>query len=144
MGGFGGTLHKIETKIKIAHDGEVNRARICPKNSFFLATKSPNAAVYVFDYSKHPSIPTDNTCRPQHRLVGHEQEGYGLSWSPHDCGHILSGSDDAMICLWDITEGGSEVQPLQKRKGCTSNPSNISTSHVFFFSQPSFAYTYIR
>ncbi|KAG7530232.1 WD40-repeat-containing domain superfamily [Arabidopsis thaliana x Arabidopsis arenosa] len=29
-------------------------------------------------------------------------EGYGLSWSKFKQGHLLSGSDDAQICLWDI------------------------------------------
>ena len=28
--------------------------------------------------------------------------GYGLAWSPFMEGHLLSGSDDAQICLWDI------------------------------------------
>jgi WD40 repeat protein len=27
---------------------------------------------------------------------------YGLAWSPFLEGHLLSGSDDAQICLWDI------------------------------------------
>jgi hypothetical protein len=31
-GGFGGTLSKIDVKIKIAHEGEVNRARVMPQN----------------------------------------------------------------------------------------------------------------
>ena len=33
QGGFGGTLSKIDIKIKMAHDGEVNRARIMPQNN---------------------------------------------------------------------------------------------------------------
>lgn len=35
-------------------------------------------------------------------FVGHASEGYGLDWSPHVKGHLLSGSDDAVVCLWDI------------------------------------------
>ena len=31
-GGFGGTLSKIDVKIKIVHEGEVNRARYMPQN----------------------------------------------------------------------------------------------------------------
>jgi WD40 repeat protein len=34
---------------------------------------------------------------------GHKTEGYGLAWSPFVSGHLLSGSDDAQICLWDIS-----------------------------------------
>jgi WD40 repeat protein len=35
--------------------------------------------------------------------AGHKTEGYGLAWSPFISGHLLSGSDDAQICLWDIS-----------------------------------------
>ena len=39
-------------------------------------------------------------------------EGYGLAWSPLLEGHVLSGSDDANICLWDISSyTGAQVQP---------------------------------
>ena len=38
--------------------------------------------------------------------VAHEaaaaSQGYGLAWSPFLEGNLLSGSDDAQICLWDI------------------------------------------
>ncbi|KAK1404509.1 WD-40 repeat-containing protein MSI1 [Heracleum sosnowskyi] len=88
---------------QINHDGEVNRARYMPQNPFIIATKTVSAEVYVFDYSKHPSKPPlDGACSPDLRLRGHSTEGYGLSWSPFKQGHLLSGSDDAQICLWDI------------------------------------------
>ncbi|KAF8408773.1 hypothetical protein HHK36_004842 [Tetracentron sinense] len=88
---------------QIHHDGEVNRARYMPQNPFIIATKTVSAEVYVFDYSKHPSKPPlDGACSPDLRLRGHNTEGYGLSWSPFKQGHLLSGSDDAQICLWDI------------------------------------------
>lgn len=74
-----------------------------PQNQFIIATKTVNAEVYVFDYSKHPSKPPlDGSCNPDLRLRGHTTEGYGLSWSHFKQGHLLSGSDDAQICLWDI------------------------------------------
>lgn len=74
-----------------------------PQNPFIIATKTVSAEVYVFDYSKHPSKPPlDGTCNPDLRLRGHNTEGYGLSWSKFKEGHLLSGSDDAQICLWDI------------------------------------------
>lgn len=88
---------------QINHDGEVNRARYMPQNPFIIATKTVSAEVYVFDYSKHPSKPPlDGACSPDLRLRGHNTEGYGLSWSKFKQGHLLSGSDDAQICLWDI------------------------------------------
>lgn len=90
--------------------GEVNRARYMPQEPFIIATKTVNADVYVFDYSKHPSKPSsDGKCKPDIVLKGHSTEGYGLAWSPHNSGHLLSGSDDAQICLWDITGAKSQV-----------------------------------
>ena len=80
------------------------RARHMPQNHFLIATKTVNSEVYVFDYTQHPSKPpTDGKCSPNLRLTGHKAEGYGLAWSPHMEGHLLSGSDDAQICLWDIS-----------------------------------------
>ncbi|KAF8683049.1 hypothetical protein HU200_045033 [Digitaria exilis] len=94
---------KVQIVQQINHDGEVNRARYMPQNSFIIATKTVSAEVYVFDYSKHPSKPPlDGACNPDLRLKGHNSEGYGLSWSIFKEGHLLSGSDDAQICLWDI------------------------------------------
>ncbi len=93
-------MHVIQ---QINHDGEVNRARHMPQDKFIIATKTISADVYVFDYSKHPSKPNpDGLCRPNLVLTGHKTEGYGLAWSPYVPGHLLSGSDDAQICLWDI------------------------------------------
>jgi histone-binding protein RBBP4 len=75
-----------------------------PQDPFIIATKTVSAEVYVFDYSKHDSKPSpDGACRPDLRLTGHKTEGYGLAWSPFQSGHLLSGSDDAQICLWDIS-----------------------------------------
>lgn len=81
--------------------------------------------MYVFDYSKHPSTPADNTFKPQHRCVGHQSEGYGLCWNPNEYGQLLSGSDDSLVCLWDLREAGAEVQPWQVRKGHSSNVEDV-------------------
>lgn len=135
VGGFGGSLSKIDIKIKITHEGEVNRARAMPQNSFIVATKSPSSTVFVFDYSKHPSMPIDGQCRPQHRCTGHTKEGYGLSWNTHIEGQLLSGSDDSQICLWDIREAGPEIVASQIRTGHTSNVEDVDWhkhhAHIF-------------
>ncbi|CAN6841312.1 unnamed protein product [Brassica oleracea] len=103
FGGFGSATGKVQVIQKINHEGELNRARYMPQNPFMIATKTVSAEVYVFDYSKHPSKPAlDGACNPDLRLRGHSSEGYGLSWSTLKQGHLLSGSDDAQICLWDI------------------------------------------
>ncbi len=60
---------------KINHDGEVNRARYMPQNPYLIATKSPSADVYVFDWSKHPSRPVaDGSFMPNMVLKGHTKE----------------------------------------------------------------------
>ena len=102
-GGYGSISGKVSVKQQINHDGEVNRARYMPQNPFIIATKTIHSDVFVFDYSKHPSKADPNDgCNPDLRLQGHTSEGYGLCWSPFNDGHLISGSDDHMICLWDI------------------------------------------
>lgn len=108
-GGFGAGAGKVQATQLINHEGEVNRARFCPHNPFWLATKTVSAEVFVFDYSKHPSRPPKGGCNPDLRLRGHKTEGYGLAWSPHNPGHLLSGSDDAAICLWDTFSAKSRA-----------------------------------
>lgn len=76
FGGFGSITGKIDVEIKMNHEGEVNRARYMPQNPVLLATKSPSSEVFIFDYTKHPSVPSsDNVCKPQLRLRGHSKEG---------------------------------------------------------------------
>lgn len=67
-----------------------------------LATKSISGDVYIFDVTKHPSVPRNSICSPNYILKGHQKEGYGLSWSPLQEGYIASGSDDQKVCVWDI------------------------------------------
>mmetsp|Transcript_23214 Transcript_23214/g.77975 ORF Transcript_23214/g.77975 Transcript_23214/m.77975 type:complete len:431 (+) Transcript_23214:76-1368(+) len=105
-GGFGGVSGKVELAQQINHDGEVNRARYMPQNPFLIATKTVSSEVYVFDYSKHSSKPSAHgECSPDLILQGHQKEGYGLSWSTTTEGHLLSGSDDGLVCLWDLGAG---------------------------------------
>eukprot|EP00803_Ostreobium_quekettii_P008693 evm.model.scf_442.1 EVM.evm.TU.scf_442.1 scf_442:856-5839(+) len=75
-----------------------------PQKPSVIATKTVSALVYVFFSDCHPAKPPpdERHCRPDLKLTGHETEGYGLAWSPFREGHLLSGSDDQMICLWDI------------------------------------------
>jgi len=103
-GGFGGVTGKLEIVQKINHPKEVNRARYCPQNPDLIATKTPTNDVLLFDRTKHPSKPPKNgQCSPDLRLVGHKKEGYGLAWNPQHKGLLLSGSDDQLVCMWDIS-----------------------------------------
>jgi len=113
FGGFGSVSGKIETEIRINHEGEVNRARYMPQNQCIIATKTPSSDVLIFDYTKHPSKPDPSgECNPELRLKGHTKEGYGLSWNPNVNGHLLSASDDHTICLWNINSNPSSERNL--------------------------------
>jgi histone-binding protein RBBP4 len=123
FGGFGSVQGRIETEIKINHDGEVNRARYMPQNPVIIATKTPSPEVFVFDYTKHPSRPPPGgVCDPQLRLRGHTKEGYGLSWNPSSNGHLLSASDDHTICLWDVNANCTEKNYV--------DPKSVFTGHT--------------
>jgi histone-binding protein RBBP4 len=111
LGGYGGSKAKIEIDIRINHEGEVNRARYCPQNSFLIATKTPSGEVHVFDYSKHGSKPTDSLVKPIVKCKGHSKEGYGLDWNPVEQGRLLSGADDKFICVWDVLANSSSLSP---------------------------------
>jgi WD40 repeat protein len=136
VGGFGhagsgsnnSMIGKVDTKIKIQHEGEVNRARYMPQNQFMVATRGPSPEVFVFDRSKHPSRPEAGSAfSPQIVCCGHTKEGYGLAWSKLKQGYLLSGSEDTTVCLWDVMAGasggssaGNQIQPLSIFKGHTA------------------------
>jgi WD40 repeat protein len=89
------------------HEGEVNKVRHMPQSHNLIATKTVSGEVHIFDYQKHPSFPVNKEVRPNLRLMGHEKEGYGLAWNSKDEGVVMSGSDDGIICIWDLKEVGS-------------------------------------
>eukprot|EP01117_Protostelium_nocturnum_P003971 TRINITY_DN1523_c1_g2_i2.p1 TRINITY_DN1523_c1_g2~~TRINITY_DN1523_c1_g2_i2.p1 ORF type:complete len:419 (-),score=107.03 TRINITY_DN1523_c1_g2_i2:939-2195(-) len=108
VGGFGTGGDKIEVLMTINHDGEVNKARYMPQNAQIIATKTITSEVLVFDYTKHDSSNPSGKCNPQLRLTGHKKEGYGLSWNSKKEGLLISGSDDHLVCLWDINSNPKE------------------------------------
>lgn len=138
-GGFAGVSSKIEVKQKINHEGEVNRARYMPQNPYLIATKSPAAEIYVFDWSRHPSKPAaDGTFAPDIILKGHTKEGYGLAWDPHTEGHLISGSDDTLICSWDITQATKTSHMLDAKATYTGHTAvvedvafHLHQQHIF-------------
>jgi histone-binding protein RBBP4 len=98
-----------------------------PQSSNLIATKTTSGEVHLFDFFKHPSKHQTAheaekvSAKPNIRLVGHSQEGYGLAWNPGQAGLLLSGSDDGAICLWDVagpTRAQEEniMEPITKIK----------------------------
>uniref|UniRef100_A0A5S6Q5W0 WD_REPEATS_REGION domain-containing protein n=1 Tax=Trichuris muris TaxID=70415 RepID=A0A5S6Q5W0_TRIMR len=113
----------LDIDVRISHNGEVNRARFMPQQPHMVATKSPNAEVLLFDTAKFSGFQsTPNSCKAELRLIGHQNEGYGLSWSPNIEGRLLSGSDDSVICLWDVNASTMEREALQ--------PTTMYTGHA--------------
>ncbi|KAH7105079.1 histone acetyltransferase type B subunit 2 [Auriculariales sp. MPI-PUGE-AT-0066] len=137
LGGYGagggdGKTSRVQVVQKINHEGEVNRARYMPQNPDLIATKTTNGTVLLFDRTEHPSEPdADGTCRPQMRLVGQTQDGWGVSWNPTRSGHILSCSDT--VCHWDIngyTKGKTELEALSTYKGHTSVVTDVAWNQL--------------
>ena len=90
---------KLNMVQKIDHPGEVNKARYMPQNPDLIASMCPDGRVLIWDRTKHPSVPSA-TSKPQLELLGHDKEGYGMNWSPHQEGHLLTGGEDATVRLW--------------------------------------------
>lgn len=103
LGGHGGAKEPLIFNViqKITHPGEVNKARYQPQNPNLIATWAPNSNIYLWDRTKHSSIPGPEP-KPQAVLQGHSKEGFALEWSPFTEGQLLSGSEDNSVCLWDV------------------------------------------
>lgn len=91
---------KFEIVQKIVHEGEVNKARYMPGNPNIIATMCIDGRVMVFDRTKHPLMPKDETFNPQMELLGHKKEGFGLRWNPGKEGQLATASEDQTVKLW--------------------------------------------
>lgn len=123
LGGHGASKEPITFSVvqKITHPGEVNKARYQPQNPNLIATWAPNHNVYVWDRTKHPSVPQDHIS-PQATLKGHTKEGFALEWNPFVEGQLLSGGEDTTVCLWDLARDFS-------REHTTLSPARKFTHH---------------
>jgi histone-binding protein RBBP4 len=122
IGGYGSSngeqaAIKMNIEQKIDHPGEVNKARYQPQNPNIIATMCMDGRVLVFDRTKHSSIPK-GVVSPQAELRGHTEEGFGLSWNPHEAGKLATGSNDNTVRLWDL-------------KTIQSNNNHVKASRVY-------------
>ncbi|KAF2734620.1 WD40 repeat-like protein [Polyplosphaeria fusca] len=111
MGGHGNAKKPFSFNIvqQINHPGEVNKARYQPQNPDIIASLCVDGRVLIFDRTKHPSQPkADGSIKCEMELIGHEKEGFGLSWSPLLEGHLATGSEDTTVRTWDIKNGFSK------------------------------------
>ncbi|MCJ1369846.1 Histone acetyltransferase type B subunit 2 [Loxospora ochrophaea] len=133
IGGYGGGVAKktapTEVKFnivqKIDHKGEVNKARYQPQNPNIIATMCTDGRVMIWDRTKHPSVPTGQV-NPQIELLGHTKEGFGLSWSPHENGHLATGSEDKTVRLWDITKYTANNKALHPTRTYTHHTAIVN------------------
>ena len=109
-----------------------------PQLPKILATKTSDGEVDIFDYHKHPKTPINDEVKPDLKLLGHSQEGYGLAWNPLKKGLLLSGSDDFRICMWDIDQTNSNQltqEPLENFEAHNSIVEDVAwnnfTENVF-------------
>ncbi|KAI9807071.1 MAG: Histone acetyltransferase type B subunit 2 [Sarcosagium campestre] len=103
---------------RIDHPGEVNKARYMPQNPNLIASMGVEGKVLIWDKTKHTSIPT-GTPNPQIDLQGHTDEGFGLSWSPHQEGHLATGSTDHTVRLWDLSDYAKSKKVLHSTRTYT-------------------------
>jgi len=135
--GLSGRWARVTPRQRVLHDGEINRARAMPQNPNIVATKTVSSQVYVFDIARHPSQPADPTaagCSPTIRLQGHRKEGYGLAFNARQEGLLASGSDDGLVCVWDIAaplrDGRRELPPLSTCSGHTNVVEDVAWNAV--------------
>ncbi|KAK0287335.1 Histone acetyltransferase type B subunit 2 [Friedmanniomyces endolithicus] len=104
LGGYGASKEPIKFAVvqQIVHPGEVNKARYQPQNPDIIATWASDKNMYVWDRTKHQSVPRGEDPKPQVILKGHTEEGFALEWNPHVEGQLLSGSGDTKVNLWDL------------------------------------------
>nr|POE87562.1 histone acetyltransferase type b subunit 2 [Quercus suber] len=117
LGGFGASKEQITFSVvqKIKHPTEVNKARYQPQNPNLIATWASDRNVYLWDRTKHSSVPGDE-CKPQATLKGHKEEGFALEWNKSVEGQLLSGSQDNTVCVWDLANDYSHEHAVLEPK----------------------------
>jgi len=83
-----------------------------PQKPNIVATKTTSGEIHIFNIDQHGNNPKDAVIRPEMRLTGHTQEGFGLCWSPHKEGLLLSGANDSKVCLFDIGKSTTPIKEL--------------------------------
>lgn len=81
---------------KMTHNGDVNRARLCPTLPSLVASRSSTGKVYLANLGEE-----EGSVEPRAILSGLEGEGFGLSWNRAN-NHIASASHDGAVCEWDV------------------------------------------
>ncbi|MBE7180709.1 MAG: WD40 domain-containing protein [Terriglobus roseus] len=119
VGDYGAAKQPFTFKIiqKINHPGEVNKARYMPQNPNLIATMCPDGRILVFDRTKHEMTPKTSEVKCEMELVGHEKEGFAMSWSWANQGKLVTGAEDSTVREWDTQAGFTKGDRRQEPAG---------------------------
>lgn len=91
---------KVTSRIKITkkfeNNFEINRARYMPQDPSIVSTINGAGEIDLYN------LDGDQKTAIAH-FTPHEDNGYGLSWSPHKKGYLLTASDDKTVVLTDTS-----------------------------------------
>lgn len=91
---------KVTSRIKITkkfeNNFEINRARYMPQDPSIVSTINGAGEIDLYN------LGGDQKTAIAH-FTPHEDNGYGLSWSPHKKGYLLTASDDKTVVLTDTS-----------------------------------------
>ncbi|GMM28284.1 Hat2 protein [Martiniozyma asiatica (nom. inval.)] len=99
-----GINSRLKISKKFEQSSEINRIRVNPIDSNVIGTINAKGEVKV--YQLNEKMEADSTIE----LIHHEQNGFGLSWNPHDSKELLTGSEDKTCALWDYSKPKSPVR----------------------------------
>jgi len=97
-----------------AHDGGVNRVRVCPQHPNLIATQAETSKVHIWNVAPYVSaldgasgnkLPKANAAL--HTFAGGAGEGWALAWSPKVAGRMVTGDGHKNIFLWEMKAGGA-------------------------------------
>ena len=93
----------LNIKQRVAHQGEILKARGIPDCPGLITTKANDGALYVFqvDIEKEYS---NSEFQPLGQLEGHSTSGFGLDIIKNTATKIISSDDEGVICLWQLDQ----------------------------------------
>ncbi|GME81555.1 unnamed protein product [Ambrosiozyma monospora] len=109
---------------RIPHRGDINKAKYMPQNPNLIATATNLGDLLVFDRTKKPNNFDESTISTTKqyediKLKFHNADTWGLDWNSHIEGQLVSGSNDGMLALWDITKveksADRQLEPILER-----------------------------
>ncbi|KAG7662198.1 HAT2 [[Candida] subhashii] len=93
---------RIKIIKKFENNAEICRTRYMPQDPNIVATINGLGEVDLYDL-------TDDSKMAKSHFVPHNENGYGLCWSPFKRGLLLTGADDKFVCVTDTSKDNSII-----------------------------------